>query len=95
MVVHDLRGPLMLAPRVIETAESPLVLLQRLGDRANTVMLMHKPDLGPDSLRFSFCWYRPEDGSFGFACADMAQEAYELAQAQYQRETHPLSGSTQ
>ncbi|MDN3520017.1 hypothetical protein [Halomonas ramblicola] len=95
MVIHDLRTPMMANSKVIETEENPITLLRSLNDRSRVVMLMYKPDLDPTSLVYCFMSFNPENGELGFAYGGDAQEAYELAQAQYQRETSPYGATTQ
>lgn len=85
MLVHDLRAPMMVAADVIETEVTPLELLTSLKDRSKTVMLTYAE--APHVYRHCFVWFDPATGSLGFAAASDGQEAYELAQAQYQRET--------
>ncbi len=93
MIVHDLRMPMMLAPKVIETDAHPLELLVALKDRRKAVMMSYAATLQPLTHLHSFVWFGPESGEFGSAISSDGQEAWALAQAEYQRATGPSQAS--
>lgn len=93
MIVHDLRMPMMLAPKVIESAAHPLELLVALKDRRKAVMLTFVATIQPQTHLHSFVWFDPESGEFGSAISPDGQEAWALAQAEYQRATGPSQAS--
>lgn len=93
MLLLDLRAPLMMVTNVVETDASPMEMLHSLRDRSKAVMTIFNADL----KRHRYCCvsFNPETNDMVFATAPSAEEAYQLAQAQYQRDTSPTGGTVQ
>lgn len=87
MLLLDLRWPIRLSATVVQTQEHPLAVLRALGDRSKAVMMTFSQSF--ESVRFSCMSYNPADGKTVCADGDTPEEAFELAKAQYQRDTGP------
>ncbi len=93
MLLLDLRAPLMMVTRVVETDAGPVEMLQSLRDRSKAVMVIFNADL----KRHCYCCvsFCPKANELVSATATSAEEAYLLAQAEYQRDTAPTGSTVQ
>ncbi|MGE4532616.1 hypothetical protein [Halomonas sp.] len=89
MIVHDLRTPMMMNVKVIESDDDPFEVLKTLGDRCRAMMVMHRRDLEQNNIMFGFIAYSPDTDQLVYSWHSDGKTAYELAQAQYQRDTSP------
>ncbi|WP_148863275.1 hypothetical protein [Marinobacter fonticola] len=86
MLLFDLRQP-MTDCRVHDTEEHPLVELRALADRALAVMMSYSLDYA--RVSYTMLSFDPDTGKTVTVEARTPGRAYELAQAEYQRDTGP------
>ncbi len=87
MLLLDLRWPIRLSATVVQTQEHPLAVLRALGDRSKAVMMVFNQDF--QHTRYTCMAFNPADGQTVCADGGTPEEAFELAKAQYQRDTGP------
>lgn len=87
MILLDLRWPMGMAATVVQTQEHPLTVLRALGDRSKAVMMVFNQDF--QHIRYSCMAFNPADGQTVCIDGDTPGEAFEIAKAEYQRDTGP------
>ncbi|MEX0603843.1 MAG: hypothetical protein WD623_16915 [Marinobacter sp.] len=85
MLLFDLREPF--TGVVHETEQHPLVEIRSLSDRAKAVMMIYNLDF--TRISYSFLSFDPDTGMTATVEARTPERAYELAQAEYQRDMGP------
>ncbi|MGQ4879817.1 hypothetical protein ACOJCM_14725 [Billgrantia sp. LNSP4103-1] len=87
MLTFDLRKPMLTASRVHESDQHPLEALRRLADRAMGVFMIYNVD--ELNISYTVMAFDPGTGKYVTTEAPSPTRAYELAQAEYQRDTGP------
>ncbi|NVF13773.1 hypothetical protein [Vreelandella maris] len=87
MLIFDLRKPMLEACEVHDTDKHPLEALINLADRSIGMMMLYNVDAV--RLSYSFLSFDPGTGKHITVEAPDPVRAYELAQAEYQRDTEP------
>lgn len=87
MLIFDLQKPMLAASRVHETEQHPLEALITLADRSIGMMMVY--NLDELNISYTFLSFDPDTRKHITVEAPNPVRAYELAQAEYQRDTGP------
>lgn len=87
MLIFDLQKPMFTGCRIHATKQHPLEALVTLADRSVGMMMIYS--LNETSLSYTFLSYDPDTRKHITVEAPDPMRAFELAQAEYQRDTGP------
>lgn len=85
MLIFDLQKPMLTAARVHDTEQHPLQALTTLADRSIGMMMVY--NLDELNISYTFLSFDPGTRKHITVEAPNPVRAYELAQAEYQRDT--------
>lgn len=87
MIIFDLRKPMLAASSIHNTDQHPLEALRRIADRAMATFMYYNVD--EENICYTAMAFDPASGKYVTVESPDIVRTYELAQAEYQRDTGP------